>query len=602
MRSVSGAGGKAVAIIAFLWLCVAASLSIAHQPPPSHDAPSQQPSTSSQKVIVFGGDHDFAPFEYLDKSGQPAGFHIDLIRELGRVMDMRVEIRLGPWSRAIEDFRLGTVDVVAAFDAEPRPEMVLFADPHAVMTHEIFIRKGNSSITWLEDLAGKEVIVQDGALADSNFTARKLDCKLIRVETEADAVRLLASGKHDCAVTTSFGGRSALARLGLTNIHSVGPPILSANYCLSVRQGREELRDKINEGLGILRQTGKTNEIYNRWFGSLNQPYIPASKALRIGTLIVLPLIAILAFSLLWTIMLRRQVAKRTAELRARMAEVERADEQLRLLSRELDHRVRNTLAAVLSLFDQTAANADSLERLRQGFRSRVRGMSRAYNLLRTVDSDDPSGGAGSRVSITDSRSGSGEGDTLPAAITGARLSQAIDQIVRPYAGDLPDRIIRTGDDAMIPACSAQPFCLALNELATNALRHGALSTPDGRIHIHATLDSARILTLTWSESGQTLSDPINEGLGFSLIRGLIEHQLAGTVELHQYPAGQATEVTPDQPRTICTLRFAIDHGDHPENTRPGGPSAKGTPGSSAQVTPPSVTVRPLSGPLKVHL
>ena len=76
-------------------------------------------------VLVFGSDHDFYPFEWLDDSGQPHGLNIDLMRALGRELGFEARFVLGPWSRIRHMFEVeGTIDVSDMFHSEIRGQVV----------------------------------------------------------------------------------------------------------------------------------------------------------------------------------------------------------------------------------------------------------------------------------------------------------------------------------------------------------------------------------------------------------------------------------------------------------------------------------------------
>ena len=56
------------------------------------------PALATKRPIVVGADRDYPPYEFLDRSGQPAGFNVDLTRAIADLMGMTVEFRFGPWS------------------------------------------------------------------------------------------------------------------------------------------------------------------------------------------------------------------------------------------------------------------------------------------------------------------------------------------------------------------------------------------------------------------------------------------------------------------------------------------------------------------------
>ncbi len=96
--------------------------------------------------------------------------------------------------------------------------------------------------------------------------------------------------------------------------------ILPIEYCFAVTEGDSLLLAKLNEGLGIIKQTGKYNEIYNKWFGIYIKPIL-VKTIFKYVALILLPLLLLLLMALGWSWSLRNQVNKRTDELRKELEE-----------------------------------------------------------------------------------------------------------------------------------------------------------------------------------------------------------------------------------------------------------------------------------------
>lgn len=303
----------------------------------SSDGHAQASGDTRIRKIVFGGDRDFPPLESLGRDGAPTGFQVDLIRQIARVNEWEVEIVLGPWSEIHAKFVAGEIDVIGMSDQPQRRSYADFADPHSVYASEIFHRQGTLEAQSLEELAGREVIVQGGALAEEWFTTHKVVARIIRAETESDALRLLASGKHDFAVATQFGGRAAMQRLGLTNLTTCGPLVLQSDYAFAARKGRTGLIDGLNQGQAILKRTGQYNEIYDRWLGGVARPSVPLTVVRRAALWVGLPLLVFAFGSVLWNRILHQQVALRTATIREELARREAA--QLALAESEARYK-----------------------------------------------------------------------------------------------------------------------------------------------------------------------------------------------------------------------------------------------------------------------
>jgi two-component sensor histidine kinase len=103
-----------------------------------------------------------------------------------------------------------------------------------------------------------------------------------------------------------------------------------------------------------------------------------------------------------------------------------------------------------------------------------------------------------------------------------------------PYTTDANTAI--DGPDVMLTSAQAQPVAMVIHELATNAAKHGALSSPDGRVSVsweRTGTNAAVVLTITWNEvGGPPTRAPVRRGYASRLIRDLIPHELGGTVDL----------------------------------------------------------------------
>ena len=100
------------------------------------------------------------------------------------------------------------------------------------------------------------------------------------IETPADALRLLVSGKHDYAVLAMLPGMSLIRELKLSNLVPVAKSISTQKYCYAVKISNEELLARFDEGLAILKKTGQCQDIYDRWLGVLGPPKVSWEKVM----------------------------------------------------------------------------------------------------------------------------------------------------------------------------------------------------------------------------------------------------------------------------------------------------------------------------------
>jgi len=183
---------------------------------------------------------------------------------------------------------------------------------------------------------------------------------------------------------------------------------------------------------------------------------------------------------------------------------LKQADEQRILLLNELNHRVKNSLATVQSVVDQTLRSADVDPRVRRDLTERIIALSRAHNVL--VDEN----------------------------WAGADLEAIIRDVTHAYEGPA-SRLVLDGPSLQLHPSQAVTLSLVLHELVTNAVKYGALSVPEGRVKIDWNLshDSAgvRFLTLLWQErGGPAVGPPARSGFGTRLLASAFTQQTGKTV------------------------------------------------------------------------
>ncbi len=282
-----------------------------------HPAPSiaQNPARGSDTVIVVG-EYDYPPYSFLDSDGTPAGFTVQLTRAIARVMGLQVDIRLGPWAEIRQGLEDGSVDIIQGmYFSEERDKTVDFSQPFTVVDHAVFARTDAPGVSTLEDIRDTEIIVMQGDIMHDYVREQGLTRKVFTAATPADALALLADGRHDFALIAEVPGLYWIRELELDNVVTVGPPVLSSRYCYAVRQGDGELLSKFSRGLTILRQSGTYHELYEEWFGILKPAGMTREQVFKLIALILGPCLFVLAAVLLWVRLLKVRVREKTRQL-----------------------------------------------------------------------------------------------------------------------------------------------------------------------------------------------------------------------------------------------------------------------------------------------
>ncbi len=194
------------------------------------------------------------------------------------------------------------------------------------------------------------------------------------------------------------------------------------------------------------------------------------------------------------------------------ITETKQLEEHQRLLINELNHRVKNTLATVQSIASQTLRNAVTLEKAQAAFESRLLALSRAHDVLTRENWD------------------------------GAHLREIVAEAVAPYGNRREDRLHLSGPDVRLSPRMALALAMALQELATNAVKYGALSSDAGEIRISWGLDGTQsppCLHLRWEESGgPPVQVPLRQGFGTRLIERSLALDLEGDARIEFAPTG----------------------------------------------------------------
>ncbi|MBU6266042.1 MAG: CHASE domain-containing protein [Sphingomonadales bacterium] len=224
-------------------------------------------------------------------------------------------------------------------------------------------------------------------------------------------------------------------------------------------------------------------------------------------------LFGIMVASLL-TIM-ARLLTSQAEEDRASLAWLREQASIRNLLTRELNHRVKNTLANVLSIIALTGRRATDLPSFLASLNGRIRALSATHDLL------------------TDLEWGP------------APLRAVVAMELAPYTAGRDHDIAIDGPDIQLAPNDALSLGLAIHELATNATKYGAFSVPTGRIAVTWEQLAADLARVSWVESGgPPVPQERRRGFGTDLIERIVAQELGGGVELRFDPDGVRCTLT----------------------------------------------------------
>ncbi|MGK5093832.1 transporter substrate-binding domain-containing protein [Deltaproteobacteria bacterium TL4] len=345
---------KRIAIRKYVFLLAAFTLSIPSilfSQPTDDEKNGSLPVRLVKTIIV----DNYYPYTFVNAKGNPDGFSLDLAKAVAKVMGLNLEITANSWDQAQKALKAGIINFLPmmAYSKE-RDKIFDFSTPHTIAYDAFFTRKNHISIESIEDLKGKKVIVMKHDQAHdyllSSSMIKYIDLKFI--DNLPDALRLLSSGEVDAALMPKLVGLIHIRDLNLNNLEP--SPLIVEEYnrpfSFAVKKGNQELLGKLSFGLSILKATGQYNQLYNKWFGTLEPKGLSLKEVLKyiIGVMLVFALIGILL--ILWTFSLKKQVAIKTESLQDEIYVRKRAEERLKM-----QEQVLNNLVEGVNVFDENA-------------------------------------------------------------------------------------------------------------------------------------------------------------------------------------------------------------------------------------------------------
>jgi two-component sensor histidine kinase len=198
--------------------------------------------------------------------------------------------------------------------------------------------------------------------------------------------------------------------------------------------------------------------------------------------------------------------------VRLRQRQVRDSIERERELRLELNHRVKNILASVTSIFQMTKRGAATVDDLAADFSGRLQALANVHSAVFEAGGEEVS------------------------------FSAVVELTVSPYTSGGTSRIRVQGPELVVSRDAATTIALCLHELITNAIKYGALSAPDGSVDLSWTVSetgTGSAFSLCWIETGgPTVREPARQGYGTRYIRSALGSLLGSTPQISYAPDG----------------------------------------------------------------
>jgi two-component sensor histidine kinase len=199
-----------------------------------------------------------------------------------------------------------------------------------------------------------------------------------------------------------------------------------------------------------------------------------------------------------------------SAELARAATARAKAEGEIRLLMREVVHRAKNQLTVIQSMLTQSANAAEDTTDFVEAFNKRLSGLARSTDLM------------------------------IANATLGVDFRELARNQLQPFMPENPDRVVLSGPDLRLDAQMAQTLGMVLHELATNAIKHGALANAQGTITLEWSL-SAGAIEICWREAGADIprtAKAARRGFGTVVLERMLGKALHAELERTMHPDG----------------------------------------------------------------
>lgn len=224
--------------------------------------------TSSEKIVIFNGNRNFPPFEFINDHGKPDGFDVDLISTIFRRLNLRYRIEMKEWKTVMGNLDSGKVDVATLMYSNSRAKkydfgpIVKFTSLYAVYADV------EKPVNSLKDFAGKRVVVEKGTLSEEMIRDYGIACRLTYVSNIIDGLRGVSDGKYDLTLCSSDVAQYNIRKFNIQNLKTKDIGIAPSELCFAGTD--EKLQTQIENALYEIKQDGTYDKIYDKWFSLQN--------------------------------------------------------------------------------------------------------------------------------------------------------------------------------------------------------------------------------------------------------------------------------------------------------------------------------------------
>ena len=224
---------------------------------------------SSSNVLLVGISPDYPPYAQIDlETGAIVGLEIDVITEVARRLDKKVEIKDMPFNSLMIELISGRIDVIAAgmCPSEERKKMILFSDSYVDNDQNVVVtKKSNPAIMSIEDLFGKSVAVNIGYTADT-FLSKYPQIELVRLKSPTDGFMALQTNSvYAFAIAQSIVNKFLETQIQEHDYQLFALPASADACALAYKKNNIKLQEEIDPVIDAMIQDGTMHIIKKKW-------------------------------------------------------------------------------------------------------------------------------------------------------------------------------------------------------------------------------------------------------------------------------------------------------------------------------------------------
>src|SRR6056297_2073901 len=314
------------------------------------------------QVYDVGGDFDYPPFSYIDKTGEASGLHVDILNALSDETDIKFNYQLSKWDSALNYIQTDKTDIIIGIVfSEEREKYLDFTNPLHTEYYSIFIRK-DLKFNDIPDLYKYKLMVLEKDISIEKFLIPMgLYNNYVVAKSLPEAIAGIEWGRADFVIAPHSLGMNQIKKNKYKNIQVKGPPILPSIYCMAVKKGNTRLLGILNKGISDLRSNGELAQIQSKWKIYERDEFKYRRIAKNIGIIILIAFI-LLTFVMIWIRLLRKQIKKKTKKIASKNQELQKLNAEKDKFFSIIAHDLRSPFQSIIGFSDLLVIQANKID------------------------------------------------------------------------------------------------------------------------------------------------------------------------------------------------------------------------------------------------